>query len=139
MPKRNATSKGPQNRKKRRYQYGRGPFRVFVGEPLQRGYGLGGIFRGLMKRALPILTSVGARALNVGARALTDVGNNNISVKNAVKRQLKNELNDLKGINRVTASRKPITPPRARKRATSKQKRAKSKPKRKGGFEIITL
>ena len=143
MPKRKATRRGLQSRKRSRYQYGRGSFPVFVGEPLQHGYGLGGVFRGLMRRALPILkrglTRVGARALNVGARALTDVGDNNTSLKNAMKQQIKNELNALKGINRVTASRKPISPPRARKRATSKRKRETSRQNRKGGFEKITL
>ena len=136
MPKRKTTRRGLQSRKRSRYQYGRGSFPVFVGEPLQHGYGLGGIFRGLVRRALPILrkglTRVGARALTAGARALADVGENDTSLKTAMKQQIKNELNALKGINRATVSRKPTIQSRARKRATSQQKR-------KGGFKKITL
>ena len=67
------------NRIRSRHQYGRGHNTpVFVGEPLQHGYGLGGLFRGLFRKAVPILkrglTRVGERALTAGARALADVG-----------------------------------------------------------------
>ena len=134
MPKRKATSRCIQNRKRSRYQqYGRG-FPVFVGQPLQHGYGLGGIFRGLFSKAIPILkrgiTRVGERALTAGARALADIGENDTSLKTAMKRQIKNEINALKGINRATVSRKPAIQRRARKRATPQQRR---------GFKKITL
>ena len=137
MPKRKATSRCVQNsnRKRSRDQYGRGyNIPVFVGQPLQHGYGLGGIFRGLFRKAVPLLkrglTRVGERALTAGARALADVGENDTSLKTAMKQQLNNELNALKGINKATVSRKPTIQRRARKRATSQ---------RKGGFKKITL
>ena len=133
MSKRKATTQCIQNRKKSRGQYGTGSFPVFIGQPLQHGYGLGGIFRGLFSKAVPILkkglSRVGERALNAGARALADVGENDTSLKTAVKRQIKNEFNTLNGIN-ITSRRKPIIPRRIRKRARPQQKR---------GFEKITL
>lgn len=135
MPKRKATSRCIQNRKRSRYQqYGRGSFPVFVGQPLQHGYGLGGVFRSLFSKAVPFLkkglTRVGERALTAGARALADVGTNDTSLKTAMKRQIKNEINTLKGINRTAVSRKPTIQRRSRKRVRAKQK---------GGFKKITL
>lgn len=134
MSKRKAITQCDQNKKRKsRCQYGTGSFPVFIGQPLQHGYGLGGIFRGLFSKAVPILkkslTRVGERALNAGARALADVGENDTSLKTAVKRQMKNEINALKGINKASR-RKPVIPRRIRKRAR-RQKR--------GGFENITL
>ena len=132
MPKRKAT-RCIQNRKSCRYQYGKGSFPVFIGQPLQHGYGLGGVFHSLFSKAVPILkrglTRVGERALSAGARALADIGENDTSLKTAVKRQLKNEINSLKGINR-TSRGKAVIPRRTRKRTRAKQK---------GGFKKITL
>ena len=133
MPKRKAVSKYIQNTKRSRYQYGRGSFPVFVGQPLQHGYGLGGVFRGLLSKAVPFLkrglTRVGERALTAGARALADVGENDTSLKTAMKRQIKNEISALKGINR-TSRGKAVIPRRTRKRTRAKQK---------GGFMKSTL
>ena len=133
MPKRKATSKYIPNGKRGRYQYGRGTFPVFVGRPLQHGYGLGGVFRGLFSKAVPFfkrgLTKVGARAVKAGGRALADVGENNTSLKTAMKRQIKNEIGALKGINRKSRTKAAI-PHRARKPTRAKQK---------GGFTKITL
>ena len=133
MPKRKAASEYIQNRKRGRYQYGRGSFPVFVGQPLQHGYGLGGMLRGLFSKAVPILKKgalqAGERALKAGARALADVGENDTSLKTALKRQIKNEIGALKGINRTSRGKATI-PRRTRKRARAKQK---------GGFTNITL
>ena len=116
-----------------RRQYGTGSFPVFIGQPLQHGYGIEGILRGLFSKAVPVLkkslTYAGKRALNAGARALAYVGENDTSLKTAVKRQIKNEIIALKGINRTT-QRKPTTPRRIRKRARRQQR---------GGFQKITL
>ena len=132
MPKRKAP-RCIQNRKSCRYQYGKGSFPVFIGQPLQHGYGLGGVFRSLFSKAVPILkrglTRVGERSLSADARALADIGENDTSLKTAVKRQLKNEINSLKGINR-TSRGKHVIPRRIRKRVTPRQRR---------GFEKITL
>ena len=122
-----------QKNRSRYQQYGRG-FPVFVGQPSQHGYGLGGIFRGLFSKAIPILkrgiTRVGERALTAGARALVDVGKNDTSLKTAMKRQIENRINALNGINRATVSRKSTIQRRARKRKTPQQRR---------GFKKITL
>ena len=60
---------------------------IFSTQPLQRGYGFGGLFRGFLKTIAPIakrgLLSVGKAALNAGARALEDVRDNDSSVKEA--------------------------------------------------------
>ena len=121
MPKRKATCKSIQNRKRSRYQYGRGTFPVFVGQPLQHGYGLGGVFRGLLSKAVPFLK-----------RSLTQVGKNDTPMKTAIKRQIKKEISTLKGIN-STSQGKAIIPHRTRKRVRANKKNKKS------GFKKITL
>lgn len=125
MPKRKAICKSIQNRKRSRYQYGRGTFHVFVGQPLQHGYGLGGVFRGLLSKAVPFLkkslTQVGKRALTAGARALDDVGKNDTHMKTAIKRQIKKEISTLKGID-STSQGKAIIPHRTRKRVRANKK-----------------
>ena len=69
-------------------QYGRGRVTVIRGAPLQRGHGLGGLFKTLFRVAVPILRraapivkrvavragkSVAKRAVKAGARVFKDV------------------------------------------------------------------
>ena len=65
----------------------------------QRGYGVGGLLRGLARHALPILKNVGKRALQVGVDALNDASTNNISLKQAFKKRAKQELKSILPIN----------------------------------------
>ena len=102
-------------------QKGYGTMPIFRTQPLQRGYGFGGLFRGLLKSIAPMakrgLLSVGKAALNAGARALEDVRDNNASVKDAFKRQAVDTFNPVNAINRVMRKRK----------ATSRTKQTKGK------------
>ena len=80
---------------------------------------------------------MGKKALNVGAKALDDIAENNTSVKDAFKNQLHQEYRTLtKGINRSRSSgsvsaRKPSSKKRRRLGVSSK--------KSKDGFQKITL
>jgi hypothetical protein len=119
-------------------QYGYGGIKMFRAPPLQRGYGIGGIFKGLFRTVSPFikkgLLKVGKRALTMGANALDDVSKNNTSFKGAMKNQIMSSLP--KGINRGGARNKkviprvtsqPTTPKRkGRKSGSKKVKRAKS-------------
>lgn len=89
-------------------------------QSLQRGYGIGGLFRGLIRAAAPIvkktLFKAGRKALSMGADALSDVQQNNVSIKDAVL----NQITGPKPINRRTAKRKINSS--KKKRVSKKQK-----------------
>ena len=120
--------------------YGVPNFNVFRAQ--QRGHGLGGMFRGLFRQAVPFLkkglASAGKRALKAGGNILEDVLINKTPLKSAVKKRAKTEFNDIKNkivskpINRgARVSQSITTPARPRKRG-----RKKNPP---GGFRKITL
>lgn len=63
---------------------------------LQRGYGIGGLFRGLIRSATPLLKkgllAAGKKALTAGANALGDVQENNETFRNAIEKQVRAAL-----------------------------------------------
>ena len=63
---------------------------------LQRGYGIGGLFRGLIRSATPLLKkgllAAGKKALTAGANALTDVQQNNETFRNAIVKEVRATL-----------------------------------------------
>lgn len=140
MSKRKASYKNTFNGKaskiQRFDQNGRGRVNipVFTARPLQRGFGLGGVlFRNVLPFIKKGLTKVGQRALNAGANALADVADNNISFKEAIKKQAKNELRSLGTIiNRGSTTKKYVS---------STKNNKKSRPLKRGntGFKKITL
>ena len=76
--------------RRRKYQRGYGAgIPTFRAEPLQLGYGLGGLFRGLYRSISPslkkALATVGKHALKTGADILEDVVVNKTPIKQAVK------------------------------------------------------
>ena len=135
MPKRKANIPF-HTMKRRKVQYGEGNIRVFRTQPLQRGYGLGGLFRGLFRTIAPVLKKslvrVGQHALKAGSNALGDVASNDSSFKDALKKHVKKEIQSVNPINRLLAAKNVSTPTR-RKRSTSR----KLKPIK--GFRKITL
>ena len=144
MPKRRAPAlKQIKKRKRGRritFQQGSGGIPVFRAEPLQRGYGIGGLFHGLYRCVKPALkrslATIGKKALKAGTNVLEDIVVNKAPIKQAVKRQAKPEFENLKkqyggsqkAINRGFVKSKPVI--RAKRR---KQKR------RFPGFKQITL
>ena len=88
---------------------------------LQRGYGIGGLFRGLIRSATPMLKKgllkAGKKALEIGANTLNDVQENDESFKNALSKQVRTAL----GVS------KPINRPGVKRKATSSKKRSKKK------------
>ena len=108
MAKRRSTTPAFHMVKRRRRQYVQhgGNFPVFRAmQSQQRGYGLGGMFRSLFRTVTPHLKKglahVGRRALTAGANALADMSANNTSLKDALKKQVKNEITALNPINRL--------------------------------------
>ena len=118
-------------------QAGYGNMPIFKAQPLQRGYGFGGLFRGLLKTIAPIakrgLLSVGKAALNAGARALEDVRDNDASVKQAFRKQAIDTFHPVNVINRTVNKRKATSqaaqPVRKVRRTTTKTARVKKKKK----------
>lgn len=99
-----------QSRQRVKAQNGYGTMPIFRTQPLQRGYGFGGLFRGLLKSIAPIakrgLLSVGKAALNAGARALEDVRDNNTTVRQALRKQAIDTFHPANVINRTANKRK---------------------------------
>ena len=88
---------------------------------LQRGYGIGGLFRGLLRSATPLLKKgllkAGKKALEIGANTLNDVQENDTSFKNAFSKQARTAL----------GTSKPINRPGSKRKASSSKKRSKKK------------
>ena len=123
-------AKRSQRRKPLQY---RGRVLVFRGAPLQRGHGLGGLFKTLFRVAVPairraapiakkVATRVGKSALKrtakAGAKVLEDVVTNRSTLKEALKERAQEAaLNAaMDAINKTTASKKSNTPVRRTKK-----------------------
>ena len=110
---------------------------IYRGRALQRGHGLGGLFKGLFRIAAPIikrtlvpigkrtLKAVGKKALKAGARAVKDIVEDKVSVKDALKNRAA-EVVDPRNYTINTGTRKRTT---NRSNATS-QKKAKRRSKK---------
>ena len=114
-------------------QRGYGNMPIFSAQPLQRGYGFGGLFRGFLKTIAPMakrgLLSVGKAALNAGARALEDVRDNDTSVKQALKKQAIETFHPVNVINRTVNKRK------ASSQSTQPKRKVKRTTKATGGVK----
>ena len=146
MPKRKASpsSFGQVKRKIIEYQQGYGNIPVFRTYPLQKGYGLGGLFRGLFRKAAPILkkglVKATKQALKSGANVFEDVVENQTPFKQAVKKEAKSGFQNFKKqfdgsqnvINRGSKKSKSIT-------LAKKRKQTRPRKRTKGGFQKITL
>ena len=103
--------KNPVYRTAKFHQRGYG---IYRGRALQRGHGLGGIFKSLFRMATPILKkvgkkalrTVGKRALKAGANALTDIAEKRASPKEAVKSRAKQIIFPPKDINKSVRKKK---------------------------------
>lgn len=108
---------------------------IYRGNALQRGHGLGGLFKGLFKLAAPIirrtavrvgkkaLKTVGKRALKAGANVLTDIADKKATPKEAIIKHAKEIIIPPKGIN---TSRRKTKPNTLKKTAKSKVKKGKT-------------
>jgi hypothetical protein len=98
-----------------KYQYGG---RVPIMQ-MQRGRGLGGMFRGLLRTVAPHLkrglAHVGKRAVMAGVNAMNDMSENNTSLKDALKKQVRNEVKALNPINMMRAKKRAPSSRRKRK------------------------
>ena len=92
------------------WQYGNGGLRTFRGSAMPKGYGLGGLFKGLARSFAPALNQglihVEKKALSTGVNVLSDVANGR-NIKEAVKSQAQESIQDiLSPINASTQSKK---------------------------------
>ena len=104
--------------------------RVFrSSQSIQRGHGIGGLFRGLLRVAKPFmkktLLSAGEKALNMGANALHDIRENNSTAKQAMLNQL--------------CAQKPINRRANKRKASSVNKKLKRKVAKKVNLEAVTI
>ena len=100
-------------------QRGYGDMRVFRGQALQRGHGIGGLFKGLMRVAMPLmkkgLLHVGKRALKAGAKVMQDVSQD-IPITESMKKRALEEINPRNVIKRAAGKRKSNTSVNSQKR-----------------------
>ena len=100
-------------------QHGRGLQRF------QRGYGIGGLFKGLFRTVSPMLKKgllyAGKHALEAGARALDDVRENDTTITEALKTQARAIPRNI--INRSGVKRKADnSKPTSKRKSTLKRK-----------------
>lgn len=120
-------------------QYG-GRVRIFRGRALQRGHGLGGLFKTLFRVALPVIrraapivkrVAVGAvkRGVKTGAKVLKDVASKQNTLKGALKHRAQEAALEaaMDAINKSGASRNTNTSGRKRTRKATAGHRKKKK------------
>ena len=111
------------------YQWG-GNMNVFRGPVMQRGYGLGGFFKGMVRTFAPVLkrglVNVGKKALETGVQVMNDVAEGK-NFKNSVKKRSKDKLLSSIFINKPSTSRKSVSRKQTVKRNASKVKKNEKK------------
>ena len=134
-----------QRRQSATRQYG-GRVLVFRGAQLQRGHGLGGLFKTLFRVAVPVLrraapivkrtvVRVGKasskRAAKVGAKALKDVATNKSTLKEAIRQRVQEAAFDAAAevINKSVVSQNVNTSKRKSKSQQVKRKRKTNAPR----------
>ena len=108
------------------WQYGNG-IKSFRGPAMQKGYGLGELFKGLARSFAPVLkrglVTVGKKALKTGVEVLSDVARGE-KVKDSMKKRTKQNVQEIFSIN--DAQRKmPISRKRTIGKKGSKAQRLK--------------
>ena len=97
---------------------------AFRGPALQKGYGLGGLFKGLVRTLAPALKqgliSVGKRALQTGTEVLNDYVQGG-DLKTSIKRRAKQNVNDM--IHSTILNKSANTKPTANTRSQTVKKR----------------
>lgn len=102
---------------------------IFRTYNVQNGHGLGGMFRGFLRFAAPVLKKgllrAGKTALNIGAKTLDEVDKNNIPVKAALKKQIISTVKSIpkKVINSRQSKKSVIKPKRSQKKKRRKNKK----------------
>ena len=108
-------------------QNGFGRVPMFRLQRLQRGSGFGGIFKSLLKVAMPMvkkgLLHVGKTALTVGAKALQDVSENKSTAKQALKTHALDAFHPKNYINMSGTNRKSNTSTKPSKRKVKRTAR----------------
>lgn len=114
------------------FQYGNG-MPAFRGGVMQRGYGLGGMFKGLFRAVAPKLkkglVNVGKRTLKTGIETLTDIVSGKdlkSSLKNRANQNILEMIQANKPIKRKKQT-KPFIPNKKAKRVRRTQNRVNNK------------
>ena len=134
-----------QRRQSTTRQYG-GRVLVFRGAPLQRGHGLGGLFKTLFRVAVPVLRRAAPivkrtalrvgkaatkRAAKAGSQVIKDVATNKSTLKEALKQRVQEAALDAAAevINKGVVSQKVNTSRRKSKSQQVKRKRKTNAPR----------
>lgn len=113
------------NPKAYKEHYGRGLNDAFVGNIVQEGYGLGGLFSGLMRQAIPLLLPVlkqtaktaGKTLVKRGSNVLKDVVLEKKNLKQSLKRHAAGGLSDiLEDLGKQTGRGRPFCKKRKRRK-----------------------
>ena len=111
------------------WQYGNG-LKTFRGPAMQKGYGIGGLFKGLARSFAPVLKkgliNVGKRALKTGVDVLSDAAQGK-NVKDSIKDRLKENVTDIFSSIKDSPKKKPVS----RKRTISAKGSKKPNKRRK--------
>ena len=111
---------------------GGGNVPFYRGPVLQRGYGLGSIFKSVARSVMPSLKEIGKSALTTGLEVLQDVAKGE-NIKSAAKKRLKeNSLAFLDNTVSRMSTRKSIKGNTNKEIAISS-----SKPKKRNGIQIM--
>ena len=104
---------------------------AYRGIVMQRGYGLGGFFKGLVRAVAPHvkqgLKKVGKKALKTGLQVISDVSEGQ-NLKQSLKRRATQNVSEF--IQQKPAKKRKVTPVKASRSSTSKGKgRKRGRPK----------
>ena len=122
------------------YQYGAG-LPAFRGGRLQKGHGLGGLFRGLMRTVAPTLkrslVNAGKRALKTSIETLSDVSQGQ-NIKTALKRRAEQNLREVldNGIKRLKTGNQ-ISSRKTSRQNTPRKQRSKKKKRVSKSFGVL--
>ena len=114
---------------------------AFHGVQSQRGYGLGGKFRGLFRWAMPLLRQgakvLGKKALQTGVNVAQDVIEGK-DIKAAVSKRVEQALGDITSPQEQSGSGRKAIKRKSRFHSSARSKRRKITPRRQGqeNFEL---
>ena len=101
---------------------------AFRGGVIQKGYGLGGIFKGILKSVTPKLKKslayVGKRALKTGLESLGDVAAGG-NLKSSLKKRARQNLNEI--FNTKVPRKRKVTEKKISIKRTAKKKGRRNK------------
>lgn len=105
------------------------PLKVFRGPAMQKGYGVGGLFKGLARSFAPVLkrglVAAGKKALKTGVEVLNDVSQGK-NIKKSIKNRAMENVQDIFSSIKASPKKKTTTRKRSLTKKGTKTKRRKT-------------